>query len=296
MANEQTQEPKEKQPTNLEGWLEHMDWSHLNSLELSSASVESIQKLRPVLKNLSSLIVHSGTYGTAAAWHDLLDNTTSSMTCMSLKDMQRADFDQTVQMIVFRHGATLTSLSLGESVHFREYYDRTAETNYVRVVPHVYLKPIHLKSLAEGCPKLNYLDIDINRTSLNSLDNDALDILPDFSQLKTLTLRVESPDTQCRRAHPERSEREWELQIVGADETVNATSMIALFHNLREQQQNRTQSDVPALVSLEVVVGNGGEGHPYRFTPASQEWMGQWKCTVNVDGKEVCKGRNTSQK
>jgi hypothetical protein len=162
----------------------------------------------------------------------------------------------------------------------------------MRYEPRIYLTPEHLKRLAASCSALRQLEIDINRTSLTSLDNDVLDVLPEFA-LNFLTLRLESPDMQYRRAHPDQMYIDWRKQTVGRDKIVNATSVRALFHDLRMQQQSRWSEKAPSLTSLEVFVGKWESRHSHGMGAPAKHLAGYWKCLVDAEGKEVYEGRNT---
>lgn len=284
---------KDAESTNLDGWLSHMDWSQVHSLDLDSMSANSIKKLQPVLTNLSSLSVRYAGCCAATAWHELLSSTAHPMTSISLKNVQRKDFDQTVEMTVSRHSSTITSLALGEWDGFREYQGEWENGMLqMRSEPHVYLTPGHLKTLAGSCHSLVHLDIDLNRTSLTSLDNDVLDVLPDFA-LNSLTLRLESPDMQYRRAHPDQMYIDWRMQTLGRDRIINAMSVQALFHNLRMQQQSRWSGKAPSLTSLEMFVGKWESRHSHGMSAPAKHLAGYWKCWVDAEGKEACEGENT---
>jgi hypothetical protein len=83
------EEGKDADSTNIDGWLEHMDWTHVHTLDLDSMSADSIKKLQPVLTNLSSLKIHYAGCCAATAWHELLNSTARPMTLLSLKNVQR---------------------------------------------------------------------------------------------------------------------------------------------------------------------------------------------------------------
>lgn len=271
-----------------------MDWTHVNTLILDSADKDSIQKLQPVLKSLSSLSINYAGYCDAPAWHELLNNKTSPLISLSFKNVRRESFDPTVEILVSRHGPTLTYLCLGEWEGFRE--GQSEDFNGSKVIhfePHVYLTPTHLARLTKGCPNLAHLDIDVNRTSPTTLDNAVLNIIPNFSKLASLVLRLESPDMQHRRANPEERKARCNMHTAGSDRIINATSVIALFHNLRQQQQDRLQANMPLLNSLEVVVGNWDQRHQYGMRGPPRHLLGNWHCRVDADEREVCEGKNT---
>jgi hypothetical protein len=181
---------------NLDGWLEHMDWSNIHTLDLKSVSPLVMQKLRPVLTGVMSLTLEYGGGKAGAAYIDFLDNTTMPLKKLVLRNVAFNDFKLLTKTITNRHGSSLQSLELREREDRRgRYVWLEDKSRMVKVyAPHLYLSPSHISQIAEGCPNLDFLDIDLNRTSNTTLDQEVLSAISSCLSLRDLVLRLESPD------------------------------------------------------------------------------------------------------
>lgn len=144
--------------------------------------------------------------------------------------------------------------------------------------PHVYLSADDVSQLAQNCPILDSLDMDLNRTSNATVDEDVLNATTSFPSLKSLVLRLESPGFFDMRANPEINGH----YIIGHDPIVNQTFVEGVFNRMRTLQGS--------LLSLQVHVGNW-EDRSSRVSRMSH-LVGHWHCGMDADGQEICEGRN----
>jgi hypothetical protein len=230
---------------NLDGWLEHMDWSHIHTLDLKGASPLVIQKLKQVLTHPTSLTLEYGGGKDGAAYLDFLRNLTKPLKSLVLRNVVFNNFEQVIETITSRLGSSLQSLELREREGLRSNYVYLEDKSHtVRVYDtHVYLNASQITQIAEGCPNLEFLDIDLKRTSNTPVDQDMLNAITSFPSLINLVLRLESPDFGKVRVDPEIHT----LDIMGYDPIINRTFVENLFRKLRTQQAS--------LLSLQVHVG-----------------------------------------
>lgn len=191
---------------NLDGWIERMNWSHVHTLNLESVSPLVVQKLNPVLKELSSLTLDYGKSDAGGDYIDFLGNTTKPLQRLGLRHVAFNSFGPLISTITSSHGQSLQSLELRQREDLRGPYfslDDDESRMTLSYDPHVCLSADDVSQLAQNCPILDSLDMDLNRTSNATVDEDVLNATTLFPSLRSLVLRLESPGFFDTRANPE---------------------------------------------------------------------------------------------
>jgi hypothetical protein len=158
--------PGEK--TNLDRWMEVMDWSHLHTLKLTKPSRYELQMLSgsvlPSLKN----VTFTGGYHTSAVV-DFLANTSSPLESIALERTAGCLTEKILDVVTQHHCPTLQTFKFNRSG---------------------FINSTQLSHLVHDCPNLRGLDIDLNVKT--GWDYEILDTLASFPELTELTLRIET--------------------------------------------------------------------------------------------------------
>lgn len=264
-------EPKLPCPTvfnetkNIDGWLERMDFTNLQSLELSRVSPATLHKLRPVLTNLTALAIHWAPECASAAIPSFLENSTRPLRHLDLRNVHFDNLDTFSKMLARVHGSSLRSLifynndeSIKDAV--TESLSTTADVSTGCSSSHLYLDQSRLNCLQDSSPGISRLEIDMDR-SLNASDQHALfEAFGSFHNLSQLTLRLASPTWQAR--HDANCTRRWDCpELALSDPLVNLTWVKDMFADIRSAQMSRrsgmpaVNSSEPVLTKLAVIVG-----------------------------------------
>jgi hypothetical protein len=183
--------PEEK--TNLDPWLEIMDWSNIHTLSLNEPSPATLQKLTNKLPSLRNFAL-SGYYLKArhimrpsqgsGPWQknishllDFLENTSVPLESISLSNIQLESTEDLLASVVRRHGFMLRSLSL------------TSLSITGRTCSSPYLSPSQISYLFITCPLLSTLELDIY--AKDNWDYDRFDAVLAAENLKELKLHLQ---------------------------------------------------------------------------------------------------------
>lgn len=157
---------KAEEETNLDLWLELMDWTHLRTLKIQHPSTQLRKLEGNVLPSLRHVSFSSGGRCCMQEIRSFLANV-SALESLFLQDISYFSPDPIVSIISKHHCPTLESLRL----------DRT------------FLNSTHLSQLLHHCPRIHTLDINLDRTE--KWDYGVLDTLVSFPELRSLTLRFD---------------------------------------------------------------------------------------------------------
>lgn len=123
-----------------------MDWSHLTTLELNSASLEVLRKLALVLTSSTSFGIKKG-YGELP--QEFTTNSHHPLESTSTRNAGHDDLDRFVLGVAFHHGSVLK----------------------LHTILGPQLTVSHVTGIREAYPKLETLDLNVERL-VQSLDND----------------------------------------------------------------------------------------------------------------------------
>jgi len=224
--------PKGQRKTNVDRWLDHMDWSQLRAFSLANPSHHTLRMLAPHLSGLKYLSINN-THATSAS--HFLENIPAGLTSLSLIDLRdgnterdtdaHSDLAQTYSLtklrdsIIFKHRLTLQSLTIWshetlidqptsptQQEEAREGTTQDQAGAYKESMgllsllpvpeqwsPHLYFTAWDLGTL-KWFQDLTRLDIDVPRAQNTSqpLTSAYEDALSVIPQLQHLTLRFES--------------------------------------------------------------------------------------------------------
>ena len=304
--------------TNLDGWLERMDFSKLHTVDLGSMSVVSLLKLQNagVLTSVSNLHIHGGNKCFADLLPEFVNALGKPLSTLCLSNIDLPNFDRALPAIA-KHGPSLTSLHLTEHQESRLHWCHqnnpgTESSLQCRAFgrgtwydPHLYLNTSSLLSLSSACPKTRNLDIDLNRdaTTLAS-DLSAIGSLPDLS---SLTLRFESPTFQRTRAGIRPSDPRSNADIL-FDPLFNRQTVLNMFQKLRRTQVELAvqvsdallsgyhvihpppSTPCPALQRMTVYIGDFASRHSHGMSMSDRYVLGRFHCTLTTTSEELCTG------
>ena len=297
MYKEYVHRPKPRCPTefnettNLDGWIERMDFSKLNSLDLPGVSPASLHKLRPVLTNLTSLAIHGGDECTADALESFLEHGSMRLKKLHLCNMEFTSFDELVDILASRHGQSLNCLALHESEDFREHtcwdHPDCADGDKQRhkwYDDHLYLNTSQLKQLQQSAQDMETLDIDMDRNLDSIAQAELFETLGSFLHLSNLTLRLESPTFQEIRhgaCHDLSPRRHFAVNL--HDPLVNGTWVKDMFHSIRSAQVKHSKSTAsakpPGLMMLELTVGAWAWRNQHGYLSRPDKFvLGRFEC------------------
>jgi len=189
------QTPRE---TNLDIWLQKMDWSHLHTLSLSNPTSKILQKLGgKVLPSLKHVSFETGWSSHFSVTYILgfLSNTSSPLESITIENIRDPIMDHILDIIERYHGSTLYALKLTHEPSKRpqiglgSFYVPKDWSH-----PNTsFLNSTTLSHLRTSIPNLQSLGIDIE--TKEEWDYEIIDTLASFEGLRELTLRFE-PETE----------------------------------------------------------------------------------------------------
>jgi hypothetical protein len=303
-------EPKPKPPcptvfnetTNLDGWLERMDFSKLESLDLASVSSATLHKLRPVLTSLESLAIHHAGECASKETPSFLKNSTRPLNHLKLRNIHFDDFEGFSEMLATVHGPSLQSLVLFENGETIAETSTGNATNSTEETPtfsnrRLYFNASRLAYLNRASPNISALEIDMNRSLSNADQFKLSEALGSFQNLSQLTLRLASPtwqdmaDRNCTSL--------WDSQCYRLplrDPLVNTTWARDMFANMRLKQARVSQGSAP-LTKFEVIVGPWDDRYESSMLGPDRVVSGRLECKSEADRFELdansCQGRLT---
>lgn len=268
----------ENERTNLEYWMEVMDWSNLHTLHLSGPSTATLCRLRnPALPALKHLSINAAS-GRAATQDEILNFATNGIAnplhSISLSNMGAESGDQLLE-------ALTSSPNLTQDLrHFS--YGAGGENIF-------FLNETKLSHLIKKSPHLEHLDVNIPRDFNMSIPDEGLlnDILSTRT-LNQLTLRFPSPDDQ--RLAPGSGGMDWAHVYSRAsgmwdeeDPLINLDTVRRLFNDMGEEKKGLDLKD------LEFYVGNWENRFRTNMLGNDPMRVAYWKCTV----RKGCQGEQT---
>ncbi|KAE9380861.1 hypothetical protein N431DRAFT_433090 [Stipitochalara longipes BDJ] len=181
--------------TNIDVWLERMDWTHLRTLKMKDASRQGLDVLGgnilPSLRNVE----FSGYYSHHHAILDFLSNSSFTLESIKLNGIAFCSITQVISSIVEHHDSSLHTLVIKHSQPSRPYYgglyDQSRRNKPYRYPSTSFLNITHIAQLRDSIPGLTTLDLDIFVGE--EWDYELLDTLNSFPELECLTLRFEAP-------------------------------------------------------------------------------------------------------
>lgn len=298
------------EPFNLDGWIEHMDWSKLKSLDLNSVDQAILKRLESVASGLESFTVHHADNEASLYLPTFLKNLDKPLKNLELRNFDFGDYTDLITAISTDQDA-LQSLRLTEVEENRrqfcsrrspdEVYKDSDET-YCPARP--YLDEHLLSSLAERNKDISHLTIDAPRIIPNLTDRSTWTL--DYATIKAaalqpsltrLSLHVESPEHVLVRNNRKptymyRLMKEGvELPSFFDDPSFNRTSIPKLFECMN---QWRREISLPPLEEMEIQVsrfdlkGNDDWG----MIPPPNLLVGRWVCRDEGSGLVKCFGGN----
>ena len=304
--------------TNLDGCLERMDFSKLQTVDLGSMSVVSLLKLQNagVLTSVSNLHIHGGNKCLADLLPDFIDALRQPLSTLCLGNIDFPDLDRALPAIA-KHGQSLTSLHLTEHQECHRHWCHQNEPGTESSLqcrafgrgtwhdPHLYFNTSSLLSLSSSCTNITNLDIDLNRNA-TSLASD-LSAIGSFPNLSGLTLRVESPTFQRTRAGIRPSDPHSDADIL-FDPLFSRKSVLIMFQKIRQTQVELAvqasdsllssyhvihpppPTPSPALQEMTVYIGDFASRHSHGMSMSERYVLGRFHCTLTSAGEELCTG------
>ncbi|KAH0436333.1 hypothetical protein CcaCcLH18_04353 [Colletotrichum camelliae] len=271
----------QKHKTNLDLWIDAMDFSHIRALALRDIRGQCVVAIRlpPLLKSLRSLTMRGGHYFRAF----VLGLPRDSLEHLSWTSGCGCKQNRLVLEAVGHHAHSLTRLELREpenSYHRREVL--TAE---------------ELASLGDLAPQLQDLTIDLNRDGTWPIE-ELESVAAHYPRLKRLTIYLELASEERRR----RESSAWPGSRWSSDEVVDnmarplltETTGMELFELLRKQKVGEE------LVELKLFAGDWERSHDGPlYTPPWLEHRRAWVHCQIVDGSNdagkqiLCDGSDT---
>jgi len=276
--------PADDGRTNLEAWMEAMDWSNLHTLHLAYPSKTDLDRLRgPALPSLKELSIKAG-----AGWgatqdeiHSFMVNGTSNLLhSISLQNMGAESGNKLLKSLT-------TSPTLTQEL--RQFsYGAGGENIF-------FLNESRLSALLARSPNIEYLDINVPRKFNMSIEGEGLfnDILS-TPTLKHLTLRFPSPDqhfagmgrwSELGDSYSEMRQKYMKGKDEGdeTDPLINHATATKLFEDMRGRKKEAE------LERLEFYVGDWDHRFEHRLMGNLILRVAYWKCTVSYG----CQGEQT---
>lgn len=270
--------------TNLEAWMEAMDWSNLHTLHLAYPSKTDLDRLRgPALPSLKHLSIKA-----AAEWGATQDEilsfvvngTPNLLHSISLQNMGAESGNELLKSL--NTSPTLTQ-------ELRQFsYGAGGENIF-------FLNQSRLSVLLVQSPNIEHLDVNVPRKFNMSMESGGLfnDILS-TPTLKHLTLRFPSPDqhfagmgrqSELSDSYSEMRQKYMKVKDEGdeTDPLINHAAATKLFEDMRGRKKEAE------LEELEFYVGYWDHRFERRLMGNLILRVAYWKCTVSYG----CQGEQT---
>ncbi|KUJ09466.1 uncharacterized protein LY89DRAFT_288513 [Mollisia scopiformis] len=274
--------------TNLEAWLEVMDWSHLHTLHLAWPSKATLNHLQgqtlPALTNLSLAI--SDYFGDAKAQDIIpfLTNTAQPLRGVIIKSSQTELGDPILETFIAAPNLT-QELRQFSYRHGPELEDKS------------FLSQDLISKFLHSTPSLESLDIELPRDVNTSTDTGLFSNLINSPSLKKTTLRFPSPDLDYQTMRWDDSGSQLSMQYHEmrrnyytsngtddeADPLFNEDTALAMFKKMRARKRGAE------LKELELYVGDWEDRDFRGMMGRVMVRVAYWGCFV-VDGAERCEG------
>jgi hypothetical protein len=273
--------PEDDGRTNLEAWMDAMDWSNLHTLHLGSPSSATLHRLRsPALPALKHISINAPFGWAEAATQDeilsfVTNGTPNLLHSITLQNMGAESGDELLQTLISSPNLTQ------ELRHFS--YAGGGENIF-------FLNHTKLSDLLAKSPSLEHLDINVPRDFDMSIEGKRLfhDIIS-TPTVSHLTLRIPSPDE-----HFMAPGREWEWswgqihdKSTGIydqpDPLINLDTATNLFSDIRAKKEGAE------LKELEFYVGDWENRVSMGMIQNNPLRVAHWRCTL-IKG---CQGEQT---
>lgn len=175
--------------TNLDFWLERMDWSKLQNLKLDRPEAYELKKFSGDL--LSGLTTISFNVGNRNATVIFLESISQSLESISITSEESRSPDDILDVVLQKHSQTLKSLTLrhAQMILDPDWIYSCTDQGAMRYPKTSFLTKYHLTKLLQKSPHLKVLDIDFRIG--DSWDYDVLDTLAKFEALTELKLAID---------------------------------------------------------------------------------------------------------
>lgn len=270
--------------SNLDAWLEIMDWSHLHTFDITYPDLATLDKLRgrvlPLLRHLA-VTAESRThdYGISKSAMSFITETVLPLKSLSIQGFNSAPWGAFLARESWKQNPwrKLKHFAIGNEEN-TAFIDQQA-----------------ISAFTKSAIKLKYLDVNIPRPSNTSWDLNKYSFLVSSSTLKHLTLRFPSPDGHFSNVYENDTIRE-EYRLVEkitnrftpeldiSDPLINITTLLPLFQGLRSRKDGRP------LEKLDVHVGNWDKRSSCSMMEPRMR-VAFYKCFVRPDGRENCEGK-----
>ena len=255
--------------TNIEIWLERMDWTHLRSLKINDASTEDLRflggKLLPSLQNAE----FSGYYADHHAILDFIGNSSFKLESIKFDGIYFCSVTQAITSIVEHHGSSLHTLVIKHSQPRRSsygrLYDRSRRSKPYRYPSTSFLNLTHITQLRDNAPGLTTLDLDIFVGE--AWDYELLDTINSFPELEYLTLRFEAPAGG------------WNDESDDEDEFDEEDIVYHQYGNSNEYRYKEIDHKLYLMMGLKAYITKGKVGKPYKKL---ETWVGS-EAVVNPE-------------
>jgi hypothetical protein len=292
--------------TQLDCWREHMDWSHLHTLEIAGFEVEEVLKLKgdalPRLENLSIKLKDTHFSNLAAQF---LNSTHSSLKSLSLhiwgeKSQEMIPIDAIVSIIISKHSSRLKYLFLRQ------------EENAPL------LNQAQITRIMSRCRHLESIDISLPRP-VSGWNYGQYQPFILSNTLANLTFRFPTPDTSFDSADNYSAIRQLYLSTGAAgdemDPMINKASVENLFVELRRRREDLIMErnsmiaeefenlhppaycaqciDISDIKRLRVYVGNWDARREAYMIARDMQRVAFWECYVKGFDEVICEGEQT---
>lgn len=287
--------------SNLDAWLEIMDWTNLHTLEITNPSPTTLKRLRGnVLPSLKHLALkggsRSGNSDLAKATMSFIMETVQPLESLRLQPLEAFSLgalgDAPLQYKTELWSSLLSLASLNTNIWRGLKRFSLGNKENTAFIDQRAISTFLLKA-----SKLEHLDLNIPRPSTGDWDHSNYSYLLSSTTVSQLTLRFLTPDAHFAQIYDNDTIREEyravekatnlftpELDII--DPLVNTETVLQLFKGLRSEKQGGV------LKKLEVYVGNWDKRSGCEMMDPRTR-VAFYECCVRLDGKEVCEGEQT---
>ncbi|KAH6664184.1 hypothetical protein B0J14DRAFT_608005 [Halenospora varia] len=280
--------PKRRQDdgrTNLDSWMEIMDWSHVHTLELSMPSKNTLAKLSgSVLPALTNVQLNHG-WQTSSEGNETLSFLASHPLLLDSLSIGGLD-KKTGNTILERF---LASETVAQNLTHFSFRDSTSNEN------EVHLNESLLTIFVRRIPRLESLDINLRRDANMSIDGNLLSSFSSSPTLRRLILRIPSPDMEnalwMNRNNPRYNDliARYRVSKDDGDEIdpiFNQNTVLKMFQQIRSRKVGKE------LEELEFYVGNWDGRWERGLYPDNIMRVAHWRCSASWEGGK-CEGNQT---
>jgi hypothetical protein len=191
-VNRETSKLKPGEKTNLDMWLELMDWSHLHTLHLTAPSSDTLQKLSGnILPSLQQVAFRQVNTGNSIV--NFLANTSSPLKSISLEQVWFCGAPgEIINTIAKHHGTAFQSLKINHRSSSNGIGYRGYRNKPYRYPSNTFINSTHFSHLLFACPNIETLDIDLD--TKEEWDYNLTDTIVSFPNLTKLVLHFQGEE------------------------------------------------------------------------------------------------------